>query len=211
MIELKDVSMAFKNTIVLKNVSLTLEKNHCYGFVGRNGSGKSILFKAICGLLPTSSGTVLVDGQQIGKDMEYIHNAGVLIETPQFVPGWTGYENLRILADIQKKIGEQEIMEVLKQVGLADAHNKKVKQYSLGMKQRLRIAQAIMEKPSYYILDEPFNGLDASGVEEMHELFTQLKKEDCIILMTSHDERDIEALADQVFQIEEGRVKTNEK
>lgn len=161
--------------------------------------------------MPTSSGTVLVDGQQIGKDMEYIHNAGVLVETPQFVPGWTGYENLRILADIQKKIGEQEIMEVLKQVGLADAHNKKVKQYSLGMKQRLRIAQAIMEKPSYYILDEPFNGLDASGVEEMHELFTQLKKEDCIILMTSHDERDIEALADRVFQIEEGRVKTNEK
>lgn len=211
MIELKNVQLAFKNSVVLKDVSLTLEKNQCYGFVGRNGSGKSILFKAICGLLPTSSGTIFVDGQQIGKEVEYIRNAGVLIETPEFVPGWTGYENLSVLADIQKKIGKDEIMEVLAQVGLADAHDKKVKQYSLGMKQRLRIAQAIMEKPMYYILDEPFNGLDESGVKEMHALFTKLKQKDCIILLTSHDARDIKALADQVFQIKEGRVQLIEK
>jgi ABC-2 type transport system ATP-binding protein len=204
-ITLSGVSKKVKKQLILDNITLNLEKNKSYGFVGYNGSGKSMLFKVICGFTSYSSGSVTVNGKVIGKDVDFIEDAGVIIETPEFLPKLTGYENLLLLSEIRRQISKEQILHSLKIVGLEQQANKLVGKYSLGMKQRLRIAQAIMENQSILILDEPFNGLDKKGLAEMQNLLLELKKNKTILL-TSHSEGDISLLCDTVFEIESGKI-----
>ncbi|MGX7024869.1 ATP-binding cassette domain-containing protein [Vagococcus hydrophili] len=205
MIKLEKVNISIKNEPILKDVNLNLENGRCYGFVGRNGSGKSVLFKAISGLLKIESGMISIDGVEINPKNP-LKDVGVIIESPMFIASLSGFDNLKCLAGITKKISDEEINSCLEKVGLEEANKKKFKNYSLGMKQRLRIAQAIMEDPTIYILDEPFNGLDEKGVQDVHEIILDLKARKKMILLTSHDDRDIEKLNDYIFKIENRSV-----
>ncbi len=211
MIVLENVSKSFKEKTVLQKTDLTIEKGKITGFVGRNGSGKTVLFKLICGLLRPTTGTITVQGKQLGKDCDFAPDVGVLIETPSFISYESGYRNLRDLAAIRKKITADEVRAAIRSVGLDDTDKKWVGKYSLGMRQRLGIAQAIMEHPSLLILDEPMNGLDRSGVEEMRKLFSSLRDDGTTILLASHAAEDIDLLCDTVYEVSEGIVAEREK
>ncbi len=211
MIILENVSKTFKDKTVLQNTSLTIEDGIIVGFVGRNGSGKTVLFKLICGLLRPTTGTVTVQGKQLGKDCDFAPDVGVLIETPSFISYESGFRNLRDLAAIRKKITPEEVRAAIRSVGLDDTDKKWVGKYSLGMRQRLGIAQAIMEHPSLLILDEPMNGLDRSGVEEMRRLFSSLRDNGTTILLASHAAEDIDLLCDKVYKVSDGIVTEREK
>ena len=211
MIILENISKTFKDKTVLQNTSLTIEDGIIVGFVGRNGSGKTVLFKLICGLLRPTTGTVTVQGKQLGKDCDFAPDVGVLIETPSFISYESGFRNLRDLAAIRKKITPEEVRAAIRSVGLDDTDKKWVGKYSLGMRQRLGIAQAIMEHPSLLILDEPMNGLDRSGVEEMRKLFSSLRDNGTTILLASHAAEDIDLLCDTVYEVSEGIVAEREK
>ena len=205
MIEVQKVSLQIKKAKILENVDFTCQKGQICGVVGRNGSGKTMLMKCICGFVKPTSGEIQVDGQVIGKDIDFIPNAGIIIETPGFIPNYSGYKNLQLLASIQNRIDKTRIREVMQMVGLDPDMKRCVKKYSLGMRQRLGLAQAIMEDPSLIILDEPFNGLDKHGVEEMREYFLSLKKKGKTILLTSHNTEDIEYLCDTVVEMDHGK------
>lgn len=205
MIELKNVSICIKKNLVLKDVTITFTEGNCYGLIGRNGSGKSLLFKTLAGFIPLGAGEISVSQQDFTKNKKIV-DAGVIIESPNFIANMSGFDNLLMLAQIKKIITNERIKEVLKLVGLGDSMDKKYKQYSLGMKQRLRIAQAIMEEPKYLILDEPFNGLDEQGVKDIHKVISKLQNKNKVILLTSHDNRDIEQLCNKIFQIEGGTI-----
>ena len=211
MIVLENVSKSFKEKTVLQKTDLTIEKGKITGFVGRNGSGKTVLFKLICGLLRPTTGTITVQGKQLGKDCDFAPDVGVLIETPSFISYESGYRNLRDLAAIRKKITPEEVRTAIRSVGLDDTDKKWVGKYSLGMRQRLGIAQAIMEHPALLILDEPMNGLDRSGVEEMRKLFSSLRDDGTTILLASHAAEDIDLLCDTVYEVSEGIVAEREK
>lgn len=206
MIIVNDVCKMINRQNVLNHISLQLDKGKCYGIIGRNGSGKTMLFRAICGYIVLDQGEVYVDGLKIREHGNFIKNAGIIIGTPDFLNHLTGYENLEVLAQINHTIGSEEIMETLKSVGLYDERDKKYKKYSLGMKQRLRIAQAIMENPEILILDEPFNGLDKSGVDDIRSLIKAYKSENRIILLSSHNEEDIRLLCDEIIELEGGTI-----
>ena len=200
-IEVKDVSKKFKNTYVLKNVNLSFESGHIYGFQGRNGSGKTVLLKLMCGLYQATTGTIFYDNQEL-KNNIYQYNVGALIENPKFFPDLTGYENLKILANINKKIDDKEIMTTLKLVNLEEEKDKKYSKYSLGMKQKLGIAQAIMEDPQIIFLDEPFNGIEEKTVDNLKKYLQEIKK-DKIIIISSHIKEDLESLADNIYQFDD--------
>ena len=206
MITLENVSKSFKEKTVLQKTDLTIEKGKITGFVGRNGSGKTVLFKLICGLLRPTTGTITVQGKQLGKDCDFAPDVGVLIETPSFISYESGYRNLRDLAAIRKKITPEEVRTAIRSVGLDDTDKKWVGKYSLGMRQRLGIAQAIMEHPALLILDEPMNGLDRGGVEEMRKLFGSLRDNGTTILLASHAAEDIDLLCDTVYEVSDGIV-----
>lgn len=203
-VEIEGVTKRFGEDLVLKKVDLILEKGKVYGIVGNNGSGKTVLMKCICGFLPPTAGTIRVFGKRIGVDRDFPESLGLIIETPGFLTNQTGIQNLKILADLNRKIGETEIRQVLKKVGLDPDMKKPVGKYSLGMRQRLGIAQAIMEDPKFLILDEPFNGLDKNGVAEIRALLLELKKEGKTILLASHNEEDIRILCDRVYEMDGG-------
>lgn len=209
-IEILEISKKVKGINLIDHITINLEKGKTYGFIGYNGSGKSMLFKAICGLAHITSGSIKVNGKYIGKDIDFIENTGVIIEAPEFMNGLTGIENLKLLAEIKNKIDEKEILNYFQKVGLGGHEKKKVSKYSLGMKQRLRIAQAIMEDPDILILDEPFNGLDKRGIAEIHNLLLEYKVLGKTILLTSHHESDIDLLCDTVFELDKGKI-INEK
>ncbi len=206
-VEVKDVDLRIKKDTILQGVNISLEKEKIYGIVGRNGSGKTMLMKCICGFVRPTKGEIYVDGKRIGKDVDFPQNVGIIIETPGFIPYYSGYRNLKILAGLRKKIGKEEIMETLDLVGLKGAENKLVRKYSLGMRQRLGLAQAMMEKPDIYILDEPMNGLDNEGVEEMRSILLNLRKEGKTILLVSHNSEDINVLCDKIFEMEHGKLR----
>ena len=206
MIEISHVSKSFQTYRALDDVSLDIEKGKIYGIIGRNGSGKTVLFKCICGFLKTDSGEIKVDGKIIGKEIEAPQNAGIIIENPGFLSAYSGYQNLKLLADINKKIGKQEIRDVLEKVGLDPTIKKPVGKYSLGMRQRLGIAQAIMENPSLLILDEPMNGLDYQGVKDVRKILLDLKEEGKTILLASHNREDIAFLCDETVHIDHGKL-----
>lgn len=203
-IEVQNVVKRFRDQVVLKNVSISFEKGQIHGIVGRNGSGKTVLFKCICGLMHPEEGVILVNGKRVGRDVDMPEDIGAIIEAPGFLPNYSGYKNLRFLANIRRKIGKKEILNVLKTVGLDPESRKHVGKYSLGMRQRLGIAQAIMEDPEILILDEPMNGLDNAGVQDIRALLLELKAQGKTILLASHNHEDIAALCDTVHEMDGG-------
>ena len=203
-ISVTGISKHFGEEHVLKKVTRNFEKGKIHGIVGNNGSGKTVLMKCICGFLIPDEGEVIVDGKYVGKDVDFPSDLGVIIETPGFLPHITGFKNLEILASLNRKIGAKEIEDVIMRVGLDPRMKKPVGKYSLGMRQRLGIAQAIMENPSILILDEPFNGLDKNGVSDMRKLIKELKNEGKTIILASHNQMDIDELCDTVCEMEAG-------
>ena len=203
-IEVQNVVKRFRDQVVLKNVSISFEKGKIHGIVGRNGSGKTVLFKCICGLMHPEEGVIRVNGKRVGRDVDMPEDIGAIIEAPGFLPNYSGYKNLRFLANIRRKIGKEEILNVLKTVGLDPESRKHVGKYSLGMRQRLGIAQAIMEDPEILILDEPMNGLDNAGVQDIRALLLELKAQGKTILLASHNHEDIVALCDTVHEMDGG-------
>ncbi|MBR5357290.1 MAG: ATP-binding cassette domain-containing protein [Lachnospiraceae bacterium] len=206
MLKIRDLSKRFKRRVIFENVNLDLKRGNIYGFVGANGSGKSVFFKTICGFLRPEKGSILIDDMEIGKNIDFLPELGVLIEKPGFIEEYNQLDNLRYLARINNKIGEKEIKDSLEAVGLDIANKDKVKNFSLGMRQRLAIAQAIMEGQKIIILDEPFNGLDKEGVEQIKTLIKGLKSPDRLILLTSHIPGDIEELSDCIFEFSDGNI-----
>ena len=196
----------FGNNTVLKSVSVEFESHKIHGLIGRNGSGKTVLMKCICGLTPITGGTITVSGKKIGIDCEIIPNAGVIIETPGFLPNLSGYANLKNLASLTGKIGNDEVRAAISRVGLNPNEKKHVGKYSLGMRQRLGLAQAIMEDPDILILDEPMNGLDKDGVKDMRQFLLGLKEQGKTILIASHSAEDIDVLCDTVCEMDKGKL-----
>lgn len=208
-IEVKEISLIIKDKKILDNVTIEIEKGTVCGLVGDNGSGKTMLMKCICGFVRPKQGEIYVQNKRIGKEIDFPDSIGVIIETPGFIPYFSGYKNLEYLASIKGKIGKSEIIDALDKVGLKDEMNKKAGKYSLGMRQRLGIAQAIMEDPDILILDEPMNGLDKSGVEQVRELLLSLKSEGKTMVITSHNSEDIEILCDRIIKMENGKITEN--
>lgn len=203
-IKVENVSKDFAQERVLRSVTREFESGLIHGIVGNNGSGKTVLMKCICGFLVPTEGKITVNGQIVGKDVDFPENMGLIIETPGFLPNVSGVKNLEILASLNKKIGLSEIAEAIRTVGLDPKLNKPVGKYSLGMRQRLGIAQAIMEDPKLLILDEPLNGLDKHGVAEMRTLIKSLKAKGKTILLASHNQADIDELCDTVCEMDAG-------
>ena len=194
----------FGTDTVLKDISRSFERGRIHGIVGNNGSGKTVLMKCICGFLIPDGGSITVTGERVGVDVDFPRDMGLIIETPGFLPNVTGMKNLEILASLNKKIGLREIAASMRAAGLDPSMNKPVGKYSLGMRQRLGIAQAIMENPSLLILDEPLNGLDKHGVTEMRQLIKGLKEQGKTILLASHNQGDIDELCDTVCEMDAG-------
>ncbi len=205
-ISIHDLTKTFRGNVVLDNVSLEIEAGTVTGLIGRNGSGKTVLMKCICGLISPTSGSITVQGKRVGKDIDIPDNIGVIIETPGFLPNFSGYKNLMQLAGIRRKIGKNEIRAAMERVGLNPDDKKHVGKYSLGMRQRLGLAQAIMEDPELLILDEPMNGLDKDGVKEMRQYLLDLKAQGKTILIASHSAEDIDVLCDTVCEMDKGRL-----
>lgn len=203
-IEVSHVNKNFRDNKVLKDVSLRCESGKIYGLVGHNGSGKTVLFKIICGFLSCDEGTVSVDGKIMGKDKDMLTEAGIIIEDPGFLRNWSAYHNLEFLYTIRNKKDKAYLYSVLKKVGLDPKMKRPVGKFSLGMRQRFAIAQAIMENPGILILDEPMNGLDKNGVEEIRRVLLQMKQENKLIILASHNREDIDVLCDEVYEMEDG-------
>lgn len=205
-IELKNVTKKFKNNIVINNVSATFESGNIYGFYGRNGSGKSVLQKIISGLYIPTSGEVLIDGVNINEKELYPSCMRILIEKPAFFPDISGLENLKLLADINKIIDEKKILEVLELVNLKDEKKKKYSKYSLGMKQKLGVAQAIMEDPDIIILDEPFNGIEQATVDKLIDYLLKKKEEGKLIIVSTHIKEDLTKLSNHIYMLDRKSV-----
>mgnify|MGYP001305269589 FL=1 len=203
-IRVEGVYKRFGTDTVLNNVSRSFERGRIHGIVGNNGSGKTVLMKCICGFLIPDSGSITVNGERVGVDVDFPRDMGLIIETPGFLPNVTGLKNLEILASLNKKIGLRETAASMRAVCLDPSMNKPVGKYSLGMRQRLGIAQAIMEDPALLILDEPLNGLDKHGVREMRQLIKGLKEQGKTILLASHNQGDIDELCDTVCEMDAG-------
>ena len=206
MIEITELNLTLTKTEILKNINLTFDKGKIHGLIGRNGSGKTMLMKCICGFVKPTSGEIKVNGEIVGKDCDFPKNMGIIIETPGFIPYYSGYKNLKLLADLNKKADKEKIKETMKKVGLDPDLKRHVRKYSLGMRQRLGLAQAIMEDPEILILDEPFNGLDKDGVNDMRTYLLDLKEQGKTILIASHNSEDISVLCDTVQEMDKGEI-----
>ncbi|MBD5561010.1 MAG: ABC transporter ATP-binding protein [Clostridia bacterium] len=203
-VSVQNLTVRFGEDEVLHGVSRDFESGMIHGIIGNNGSGKTVMFKCICGFLRPDAGRVLVDYEEIGRQTDFPQDTGIIIETPGFLPALTGLQNLRLLASLRKTAGEREIRAALGRVGLDPDLPKKVSAYSLGMRQRLGIAQAIMERPTLLILDEPFNGLDRNAVEQMRSLLMEMRSQGVTILLASHNSQDIDMLCDTVCLMDAG-------
>ncbi len=204
-IVIEHLSKKFGKQEVLKDISLTMEAGKIYGIAGYNGSGKTVMFKCICGLIIPDGGIIRIDEQKV-KRGEILTDVGMIIEGPAYLKRKSAYNNLRLLYQIRNKVNKKYLYEILSQVGLDPASKKPVGKFSLGMKQRLGIAQAIMENPSFLILDEPLNGLDKNGIKEMRNFFLEMKNSGKIILMASHNKYDMEVLCDELYELEAGKL-----
>lgn len=205
-LEIKNLSKKFKDVYVLKDINLTFESGKIYGFTGRNGSGKSVLLKIICGFYTPSTGEVLLDNYNYILNNDFPKSTRCLIEKSNFLPDLTGYENLKLLASIENKIGDKEIMDTIEKLNLKEEINKKYGKYSLGTKQKLGIAQVLMEDPKLIVLDEPLNGIENETAKEVRKILNEEKKKDKIIIVASHIKEDIDTLADVVYNIDNGIV-----
>lgn len=204
MIKIENVTKKFQKRIVLENISGNFEAGSIHGIIGRNGSGKTVLLKCICGFLSLDAGEIKVAGKKV--DHSCPKDIGIILETPGFVNSMSGFRNLKMLASIRNQIKKEDIMEVMTRVGLDPNDKRSVQKYSLGMKQRLAIAQAIMEKPKLILLDEPMNGLDKNGVVEIRNILLDLKKNGTTILLASHYAEDVELLCDTVWEMDQGKM-----
>lgn len=203
-VTIEHVSKSFGNQEVLTDISFSMEKGKIYGLIGRNGSGKTVLLKCICGFLTPTAGEIRIDGQKTTEKEAYMDKMGIIIETPGFLPGYSAYKNLKMLAMIRKSMSDSQIRDAIISVGLDPDSPKKVGKFSMGMRQRLGIAQAIMENPEILLLDEPMNGLDNHGVADMRKLFLEMRNQGKVILLASHNKEDIEFLCDDVFTMDAG-------
>ena len=203
---LNHVSKKIRSNLVVDSVDLTLKSGVVYGLCGYNGCGKTMLMRLIAGLILPTEGEISFDGKRLEKDLDFPESMGILIENPAFVGGLSGFENLKLLASLQGKVTDEQIKNAITRVGLNANDKKKYRKYSLGMKQRLGIAAAIMESPSLIILDEPTNSLDADGVALTQKIITEEKQRGALIIMTCHDRSILEAVCDVIYTIEQGRI-----
>lgn len=206
MIKIENYSKVYKDKTVLNNINLELKEGKIYGFIGKNASGKTMLFKAICGFIIATKGKIFINNKEIGRDIDFPEKCGVIIETPGFINNISGFKNLKILASINDSINDDKIKESMELVGLNPNEKISVKKYSLGMKQKLAIAQAIMEEPELLILDEPMNSLDSDSVENIRNILLDIKSKGTTILISSHNIDDINILSDEIYKVENGVV-----
>lgn len=203
-IDIKHVSKSYKNNLVLDNVNIIFEGGKIYGLNGRNGSGKTVFLKLLCGLISPTKGEIFINDKQLLCNNNYEFNIGALIENPKFFPSLTGYQNLDVLAKIKNEIGEEEIMNVLEIVNLTEEKDKKYSKYSLGMKQKLGIAQAIMENQSIILLDEPFSGIEETSVQKIKKYLLSEKEKGKIIIISSHIKEDLTKMCDKIILVSDG-------
>lgn len=205
-IEVKNVSLSIKENKILNNINVSFERGKIHGLIGRNGSGKTMLMKCICGFVKCTSGEIIVNGERVGKDVDFPSNTGIIIENPSFIPYYSGYKNLKMLAELNGKTKKEDVIASIESVGLDPKMKRSVKKYSLGMRQRLGFAQAIMDNPDILILDEPMNGLDVDGVDDIRKCLMELRNQGKTILIASHYAEDIEILCDTVHEIKKGYI-----
>ena len=205
-IKISNLSKKIRGSQVLTDINLELKGGTVYGVSGKNGCGKTMLMRSICGLIKPTQGEIEINGKILWKDISFPQSIGALIENPAFLGGYTGFENLRILADIKGSATNEQIKETIAKLGLDPEDKRKYRKYSLGMKQKLGIACAIMEKPDVIILDEPINAIDEKGVTLVEEVLNELKEEGKIILIACHDKEELELLSDTIFYMEEGKI-----
>lgn len=210
-IEVRNLTKIISGNLILDNINIKMTRGKIYGLKGKNGSGKTMLMRAICGLILPTEGEVIIDGQVLGKDISFPNSLGALIESPGFIANYSGFKNLKILSEIQDKIDDNKINEVLAMVGLDPKEKKKFKKYSLGMKQKLGIAAAIMEEPEIIILDEPTNALDESSVISLRKTLQKYRDAGALIIISCHDSEELEFLSDEIFFMENGRLKPYNK
>lgn len=205
-IRIEKAGKCIKNNWIYKDVSVSFEQGKIYGLIGRNGAGKTVLLKSICGLTRITTGKIWVNGLMVGREVDVPDSVGAIIEAPGFLPNLSGFSNLKYLAGLRKRIDKKKIEDCMKVVGLQSESPKHVGKYSLGMRQRLGIAQAIMEEPDIIILDGPMNGLDYAGSEDVRKILLQLKEKGKTILLASHHKEDIDLLCDEVYKLEQGKL-----
>lgn len=207
-IELKNVSKKIKGVLVLDNINLYMESGKIYGLKGRNGSGKTMLMRAVSGLIKVS-GDVIIDDKKLGKDISFPDSIGLLIENPAFISNYTGFENLKTLASIRSRIKDETIRDVMEEIGLNPDDKRVFKKYSLGMKQRLGIAAAVMENPDIIILDEPVNAIDEAGIVQVRDILHKHRERGALIIIACHDSEELNYLSDETIIIEDGKIVDN--
>ncbi len=203
-IVIKNVTKRLKNKNVLDNVNLKFEGGHIYGLVGRNGSGKTMLLRAICGLISLDKGKILINGKELHKEISFPESCGVMIENNELLPNFSAYDNLKILSKIKNTATDKDIIDTIKSIGLDPKNKAKIKTYSLGMKQRLSLAQALFENPDILLLDEPTNALDDNGVNTIRDILLKEKEKGKLIIVASHNKEDITLLADIIIHVSDG-------
>lgn len=206
LISIKNVSKTIKNNSILQDISVDFESGNIYGIKGKNGSGKTMLLKAISGLTRIDKGKILINEKELGKDMDFPESIGILIEDSGFPGGLRAFDNLKVIAAIKGRISSDEIKDAIKRVGLSNDEDKKYRQYSLGMKQKLNIAAAIMERPDIILLDEPTNGLDDESVVRLKMILKEEKDRGALVIVVSHDLAELENISDEMYQMREGKV-----
>lgn len=209
-ISIEHVTKKIKDATVLKDICLEMKGGTVYGLQGKNGSGKTMLMRAISGLIRPTSGRIVINGEQLHKNISIPRSIGLLLENPSLLPEYDASQNLKLLAKMQGGVPEEEIRQLIRDVGLEDAGHKKVEKYSLGMKQRLGIAAAILGSPDIILLDEPINAIDGEGVEEIRSLILSLKNEKWIIIVACHDKEEMNLLADEIVHLRDGRIEGQE-
>ena len=205
-IKITDVNKTIKKAPILMDINLEFTGGKVYGLRGKNGSGKTMLMRAICGLITPDSGIIDINGKILGKDISFPESIGVLIENPAFIGNYTGFKNLKVLASIQNRIGDEQIRKALEDIGLDPDDKRTYRKYSLGMKQKLGIAAAVMENPDIIILDEPINALDDVSVEKVHDILEEQKKRGAVIIIACHDKEELDQLSDEIIEISDGRI-----
>ncbi len=206
-LEIKDISKKIGEDYVLREINLSMDKGRIYGLQGKNGCGKSMLMRVICGLVLPTEGKVIIDGEELGKDISFPRSIGVLIEKPGFLDSYSGYQNLKMLASIQGRVEEEGILKAIQRVGLEDVMHKKYRKYSLGMKQKLGIAAAILERPDIVILDEPANALDEKSEEKLWKIVREEKERGALVIVSCHTSEILETVTDQIFRMDGGKIK----
>lgn len=209
-IEFNGYTKVLGSNRVIDDVSLTMKSGRVYGFKGQNGSGKTMMMRAVCGLILPTEGSVIIDDKIVGADISFPESVGLLLENPAFVNGYSGFKNLKMIASISKKIDDNQIVSAMEKVGLDPKDKKPYRKYSLGMKQKLGVACAVMEKPDLVILDEPLNALDEDGINRVKDIVREAKEGGALVIITCHDNEELYEMSDEIFILEGGKIKGHE-